>query len=247
MVRGESNIMSNLWENNIKPVLKTFGVHKLVHKAKFLRNRAILSSKNPEEIFRNIYKNNDWKGAESVSGQGSDLNETGVLLEKLPHLFAKYNIGSIIDLPCGDYNWMQHLKYDFDSYVGIDIVEDIIQSNQEKYADDKTQFVQKNCLEDRIDNADLIMVRDLLIHFSDKDVYKFLENLKRSNITYLLTTHFINETNFDIATGQWRPINLCAKPFGFRQPMEIIIEETKMYDNKYAKTKTMSLWRLEDL
>ena len=239
--------MIMLWQDTIKPTLKLFGVHKVVHKLKFIYKRTKLSGQNPENIFTSIYQNNEWKGQESVSGQGSDLLETKALLAKLPALFAKYDVKTIIDLPCGDYNWMQHLDYSFNYYQGIDIVQKIVENNNKKYGNDTTVFHQKNCLQDEIGDADLLICRDLLIHFSNEDVFKFFDNLKKSNITYLLTTHFIDEKNIDIATGQWRAINLTAPPFSLPEPLDYITEETKMYDGKYAETKTMSLWRLKDI
>ncbi len=236
-----------MWENALKPTLKFLGIHKVKHKVKFLLDKKKLSNKNPQNIFTDIYKNNDWKGAESISGQGSDLLETTVLLNKLPSFLDKHQIKTLVDLPCGDHNWIQHLEYKFDQYIGIDIVEDIIKDNNKNYISDEKIFIQKNCLTDKINDADLILCRDLLIHFSDEDIFRFLNNLKNSNITYLLTTHFTECKNYDIATGQWRPINLEAPPFNFPKPIESIIEETKMYDGKYAATKTMSLWKLEDI
>ena len=209
-----------------------------------------LSHKQPKEIFENIYKHDQWNKnnpSDSASGQGSALKETQTLLQKLPNLFKQYNIKTIIDLPCGDYNWMQHLEYDFDHYEGNDIVADIIRENNIKFGNDNTVFTQKDCLQEQISDADLIMCRDLLIHFSNKDVFQFFLNLKKSNIRYILTTHFLDEKNSDIATGQWRAINLESKPFNFPSPLDVITEETKMYNGKYAQSKTMALWELKTI
>ncbi|MEM9468883.1 MAG: class I SAM-dependent methyltransferase, partial [Pseudomonadota bacterium] len=62
-----------------------------------------------------------------------------------------------------------------------------------------------------------------------------------------LTTHFIDEVNENIATGQWRPINLVAPPFNLAEPLDALIEETKMFDQRFAKSKVMALWKVADL
>lgn len=240
-------MIKNLWHKNLKPFFKIIGVHKIVRKIRGTVEAAKLSRKNSREIFTDIYKSNAWNGAQSVSGQGSDLVETAELLAQMPAFLTRYNIKTLIDLPCGDYNWMQHLAYDFDQYTGVDIVEDIISVNQNKFGNKTRNFKVQDCLNDDIEQADILMCRDLLIHFSNADVKKFLANIKRAPITYLLTTHFIDEKNIDIATGQWRPINLTAAPFNLPAPIDMIVEKTKMFNGKYANNKVMALWRIEDI
>jgi len=231
-----------VWSSFLKPLIRKTKIQKPVYAAlRYVESRR-LKAQSHEDLFSDIYKSNKWNGVESVSGQGSDLFETEHLLSMLPSFLKKYDIQSIIDLPCGDYNWMQHLHYDFDRYVGVDIVQDIIEKNNVQFASDTKSFVKKDCLHDDLGAADMILCRDLLIHFSHEDVVQFFRNLKKSQIKYILTTHFIDEKNGSIATGQWNPINLCAHPYNFPKPIESIIEQTKMFEGKYSKTKTMSLW-----
>ena len=69
-----------------------------------------------KDIFTHIYKNNKWGDKYSFSGSGSNLNQTKIILENLPRIINKYEIKSILDLPCGDFYWMkeynfQDLKY----------------------------------------------------------------------------------------------------------------------------------------
>ncbi|MAZ76715.1 MAG: hypothetical protein CMH31_05370 [Micavibrio sp.] len=237
----------SLWYNTIKPALRKMGIQKPYHRLKKRLEAEKLKGQKHEEVFGQIYESNDWNGRESVSGQGSDLNETEVLLQKLPALLEKYDVKTIIDLPCGDFNWIQHLEYDFDHYTGVDIVQAIIDRNICEYGSDSISFKKQDCLKDDLGRANLILCRDLLIHFSFEDCFSFFKNLKKSNIQYVLTTHFIDEENEEIETGQWHPINLMAPPFNLSEPLDMIIEETKMFDGRYAQTKTMSLWKVSDL
>lgn len=236
-----------IWTSTLKPFLKRLGVHNIWNSLKRKLEAKNLSGQSREDIFTNIYKNNSWKGKESVSGAGSDLHETGELLKQLPELLKRHKIKTIIDLPCGDFNWMKHLEYNFDHYTGIDIVEEIVMANNRKYGNDTRVFKKKDCLNDDIGSADLLMCRDLLIHFSEADIFRFFQNLQKTNITYILTTHFFEEKNQDIATGQWRPINLTEQPYNLPKPADHILEKTKMFDGRFSQTKTMSLWRIEDI
>lgn len=231
----------------LKQLGKLVGLHIPYRAAKKWREARTLTGRSNRDIFTKIYESNSWNGKESISGQGSDLAETQILLAYLPPLLRQYKIKTMIDLPCGDFNWMQYLDYDFDHYTGIDIVENIIRNNQQKFGTEKRKFECRDCLQDDIGTADLLMCRDLLIHFSDRDIKRFFTNILKSNIRYLLTTDFIDEKNTDIATGQWRPVNLTVSPYNLPPPLERIVEETKMFDGKFSHSKTMSLWLIEDI
>lgn len=193
-----------------------------------------------KEIFAKIYKHNLWGGAESVSGPGSSLHESQKLIDNLPSLFDLYDIKSILDAPCGDFNWMQHVPKHNIFYIGIDIVDELIKNNSDKYASHQTRFMVKNIVEDALPFADLIICRDGLVHLSLMQIKKAIENFKKSGSKYLLTTHFPLVTeNKDIKTGEWRPLNFCLAPFNFSQPMLVIKETTSV--------KTMALWKLSHL
>lgn len=48
--------------------------------------------------------------SESKSGGGSTISSTTTLRHFLPIFFQKYNIKTILDIPCGDYNWMKMVE-----------------------------------------------------------------------------------------------------------------------------------------
>jgi hypothetical protein len=59
-----------------------------------------------KDIFTDIYKNNNWKSEESVSGQGSTLDATIGIRTALPKLFDRFHVKSLLDIHCGDFNWL---------------------------------------------------------------------------------------------------------------------------------------------
>ncbi|MFC0525504.1 class I SAM-dependent methyltransferase [Pontibacillus salicampi] len=196
--------------------------------------------KHTAGIFTHIYRNNLWGDKESVSGSGSSIQQTIPLVEKLPSLFKKYNISSVLDAPCGDFNWMKRVDLSGMSYVGVDIVQELIDQNNRLYHGDHVSFARMDILKDPLPKADVIMCRDALVHFPLKEIAACVENFKRSNSTYLLTTSFPEvRENKNIRMGDWRPINLEERPFSFPKPLHQLQE---LHDGK-----TLSLWRLRDL
>jgi len=204
--------------------------------------------KSAKEVFSEIYSNNFWGSRESISGSGSELAQTQVLIKELENLFRSKNIKSVLDAPCGDFNWMKEVNLAGLDYLGADIVEDLIQTNKQKYSiPGQVDFVVLDLLNDSLPKRDLVIVRDCLVHFSYADIFKAIENLKKSGCQYLLTTTFSDrEKNADIITGDWRPINLQAAPFKFPDPLYHINENCTESGEQY-KDKSMALWLLKSL
>tara|TARA_R110000824_G_scaffold103736_2_gene246400 strand:+ start:2151 stop:2726 length:576 start_codon:yes stop_codon:yes gene_type:complete len=171
-----------------------------------------------EEKFTDIYQNNLWGSKETKSGLGSELKNTITMLENLPKIIEKYKIKSILDVGCGDWNWFKEMDIDT-TYTGIDIVEPLIEELNKKHKNNNIEFIHSDAIEEKFRNYDMVIARDVLFHFSYKDIFKFMSNLQESQSKYFLTTHSGDFINKDIETGDWRPINLFAKPFNFPTPI----------------------------
>lgn len=200
-----------------------------------------------KDIFTEYYKNNTWSGKESVSGPGSDYEQTKFLIPELNIMLKSLNIKSMLDIPCGDFNWMKQVDLSKISYHGADIVEPMIERNNKKHQKENIKFSVLDLVNDKLPKVDLIMVRDCLVHLPTNDVFKALNNIKNSGSKYLLTTNFLwnhQEANQEISVGQWRRINLQKTPYSFKYPERIIIEGNIQ---SYDRDKTMSLWYVKDI
>lgn len=193
-----------------------------------------------KEIFDRIYEKNLWQSSETVSGKGSELIFAQNLLLYLPVLLKKYNVKTVVDAPCGDYNWILHLDYRFEKYTGIDIVQKLIEKNK-KYENERVKFFAGDILTYNIPSSDLIFCRDCFIHLTFKQIFKALENFKKSGAGFIMLTSYDNCRNEDVLAGQFRKINLLLPPFNFPAPKDII-QELPSEEGKY-----FCLWKLEDL
>jgi len=193
------------------------------------------------DIFKKIYEENLWKSRESRSGAGSELVNTATLRTELPFIFAKYDIKSMLDIPCGDFNWMKEVDLKDIVYTGADIVPALIKNNVEKYPD--RSFKVMDIVTSTLPIVDLIFVRDCLGHLNTPDVHKAIENMRESGSRYLLTTCFTKYTeNPDIKDGGWKCINLMIPPFSMR-PIYLINEDCQEGFPHY-RDKCMILFKL---
>lgn len=195
-----------------------------------------------EQVFTSIYAQHAWQG-ESISGQGSDLDQTASLQTELPVLLSRLGVRRLLDAPCGDFNWMQYVALDLEEYIGADIVAELTTNNQAKYGNSTRRFVQCDLVTDALPTVDLILCRDCLVHLCYHDICAMLQNFQRSQSTYLLTTTFPQQPkNWDIATGEWRGLNLQRAPFHFPEPIHLLNEHCPE-----SADKSLGLWKLADL
>jgi len=203
--------------------------------------------KSLKDTFEYIYQKNHWAGKESISGKGSDLTQTKTIINEIPAILKTYNINTFLDVPCGDYNWMQHVNIEGINYIGGDIVEALILKNQENFKKENVQFKVINLVDDKLPKSDLLMTRDCFVHLSFENIFKAINNIKKSNGNYLLATTFCDRTvNFDTTNGHWRTLNLEIVPFNFPKPMLLINENCTEKNGRY-KDKSLGLWKIEDL
>ena len=217
---------------------------------KFFFNLFLIKKTNKDNIFEKIYKKNYWGSAESLSGPGSDLINTQNIRIELPKIISKYKIQKVLDVPCGDFNWMKLVvdKSDID-YLGCDIVEELININKKLYSSNKVNFSKLNLINDQLPDADLLVCRALFFHLDFFSIKKILENFKRSNIKYILLTNSPKLENFinkDIINGQFRDLDLFKAPLFF--PSNYLYKFEDVLNSDTNKTnQEMILWRMDDL
>ena len=203
--------------------------------------------KKTNEVFSSIQSDNYWEDSESVSGPGSSLKQTKEIRRVLPKLFEDLHIKSILDIPCGDFNWMKHVVSKGIIYTGADIVSSIVDQNKQKYQTESIHFLRLDLLKDQLDRFDIVFCRDCLVHLSNDDILVALSNIKRSGSTYLVTTTFPEEAkNKDIPTGGWRPVDFEKQPFNFPIP-EILINEKCTEGDGLFKDKSLGVWKIDSL
>ena len=236
-----------------------FVIRRLAEMAATIR----LKIRAPQDIFTEYYESNAWGHRASRSGPGSSLEVTIEIRKALPSVWRQLDAKTILDIPCGDFHWMKEIDLSEFYYIGGDVVGEIIENNTRRHAGKNITFGEMNIIEGPLPQADLIICRDCLVHFSFAHIVKSLANIRSSNSKWLMTTHFPEtKSNVEIATGQWRPVNLTLPPFNFQEPHillreiseKAIIEMQNTEENEEFlnwmlrwKDKSLGVWKISDL
>jgi hypothetical protein len=214
---------------------------------RFAEQRRELEKLGLQERFERIYHTNLWADPETRSGAGSSLDSTRVLREKLPDALRTLRTRVLLDVPCGDFTWMQRVDLAGVEYIGGDIVHSIIESNRADKAAPGRSFIELDLTRDKLPDADVLLCRDCLVHLSYDNIARVFDNVRRSKIRYILMTSFPGRgDNADVVDGDWRPLDFEAPPFSFPKPVLTIVEECEEEGGSYAD-KSLCAWAVTDI
>lgn len=213
---------------------------------KKLKQKYIFNFGSTKRRFEEIYNSNFWASAESISGPGSQIDQTETIRKELPKIIKDLEINSLLDLPCGDFHWMNKVDLSEVQYIGGDIVTDLIRLNNQMYKSKNITFKELDLISDVLPKVDAILVRDCFIHLSEKQIQDALRNIKSSGIKYLITNNFPDfAKNFDIKTGMFRKVNFSKSPYNLENPI-FEIEEKEHFSKEDGK-KTITVYLCDNL
>jgi len=172
-----------------------------------------------QQVFTHIYDHAIWgtnSNGEGFSGGGSLPQNCKSYIGFLQHFMQEYNITSVVDAGCGDWEFSRYIDWSGITYVGYDVVESVIQKNIEKFSNTNIHFRQGNILTLDLPPADLLLCKHVLQHLRNQDIIDFCKQL--SKYKYCLITNEVNpktlsSNNDDIAIGGGHKIDLSKAPF----------------------------------
>ncbi len=141
------------------------------------------------------------------------------------------DVKHVVDFGCGDFNVASQFITDSIDYTGVDIVEEMILSHQQKYASEHVRFVCRDIVDDELPDGDMCLIRQVLQHLSNDEVSKVLAKLKKYKYA-LITEHVTPKAearvfNADIRTGHHNRIHFLSGLYldeaPFSLPCEIIL------------------------
>lgn len=152
------------------------------------------------EIFDRIYTSNLWG---TGSGAGSAPANTEPYRRFLSTFIRTNRVRSVLDVGCGDWQIGKLIDWSGVHYTGLD-VSGVVLKNTRLHARDGVQFIEADATTDPLPRADLLILKDVLQHWSNDDILRFLPKLQgfdRALITNGFHPALIRHINKDIETG----------------------------------------------
>lgn len=170
----------------------------------------------------------------SSSGPGSDRGAATVSsLAILKETILKFGVKSMIDVSCGDANWIfdSYLTDALPVYIGLDISFGVVQVNRMRFGHHSNKHFHVwdatecplpkffNGMSDSggaaLQSVDLVHVRDVIQHMTLDMGMRYMCNVLRSGARVLVTTTFDTGVNRDVREGGFYEANLRMEPFSF--------------------------------
>jgi len=193
---------------------------------------------NMEKIFRSIYLNRGWFNG---SGSGSLPENTEEYRIFLQDFMRTHDIKTVLDLGCGDWQSTKLIDWKQLEYTGIDVVHQVINDVRKTHEADNVHFVCDDVTECELPPADLVIIKDVLQHWPNEIVQKFLTRLKAYKYVLITNTVEIQDSskqksaqtvrpvNTDIQLGEGRPLDLTKPPFNVPCKELLRYRSTKRY------------------
>ncbi len=193
-----------------------------------------------KEAFTLIYTKNAWGKSNDpsdkyYSGSGSRKNDVVEAYIKSIDMFLRSfpTKPDVVDLGCGDFSVGSRVRALCANYIACDIVEPLIAFNKEKFASLNVDFRVLDITADELPLAEVVFIRQVLQHLSNKMIEKVLPQLMRKYKYLVLTEHLPAAESFphnlDVRTGPYfrlflnSGIVLTSPPFNLKA-----LEEKKL-------------------
>lgn len=196
-----------------------------------------------KKAMEQIYDQNLWGGLQNqfYSGDGSYASYIVTpYLDGVIKFMKKLETPiTILDLGCGDFNIGKQLLPFSDTYIAVDIAQNVIDFNKKMHTQDNVDFLCLDISKDTLPKADVVIVRQVLQHLSNTEVQRILNKL--SAYKYILLTEHIPVGEFipnkDIISGQGIRIKqhsglvITEAPFNFKYMKQQELVSTKLNNN----------------
>ena len=148
------------------------------------------------------------------------------------------NIRSVVDIGCGDWALAATIDWSGISYIGVDVVPELIERLNQTYGRENVRFVCADLISDDLPAGELCVTKDVLQHLANDSVAAFLSKL-RQQFKYAVITNDISHekrggwrslwhteeiaANSPISNGGYRPLSLTEEPFHLQAERLVLI------------------------
>lgn len=202
--------------------------------------------------FTRIYRDAEW-GSDARSGLGSFAETTKEFRDFLEAFLKDRGVTSVVDAGCGHWpsGYQRFMHWQGVQYTGVDVVPYVVRENRAYFNKPgvlashglaSADFRQGD-VSSPLPAAELLIVKDVLMHLPNSDVQAFLRNnVESARPRYQAVLLVQNSVpmnlrqSIDIEPGQLLPFDICSPPFN--------AQFSTVLRWQSDEPKTIQLWEL---
>lgn len=230
---------------SIKQIIEAFRP-EAIRKA-IRRNRARIAQKryshlSTQQVFSEIYRKHIWGKSSDpsqryYSGSGThNKKAVSIYVEAVKNFLSAFaDKPNVVDLGCGDFCIGSEIRRFCGSYIGCDIVPELMEFDKKKYQHLDVDFRVVDITEDELPKGDVVFLREVFQHLSNDLISEALPKIVGSYKYLVLTEHLPRRggfrPNLDKTTGDHirllidSGIVLTEPPFNLRAMDERVLCE----------------------
>ena len=162
-------------------------------------------------VFDEIYSKASWKSGTSLSGPGSEPENALSYVAFIDEIIQIYGINTILDIGHGDWKMWPKAFFSNKKYVGIDVVKKLNESMINGHQTDNIRFLLLDAVEDDLPYSEIVLIEDVLMHLSNKDIDAILTKLKNYPMSIICTDVIRKLTIIDMLFLLKRSLSLGAR------------------------------------
>ena len=183
--------------------------------------------------FTQIYESKTWGESQDFhSGSGSDPEISEQYIAFIRALSQDERFRTVVDVGCGDFRVASQFADDFELYVGVDVVDSLVERNRSRYSNPKVQFERVDAVNESIPEGDLCLVRQVLQHLSNSEILQIISKLRAFQLV-VITEHWPSESKLrefnrdkihgpDTRVIYESCVNLSEPPFSLTNVEEVL-------------------------
>jgi hypothetical protein len=146
------------------------------------------------------------------TGFGSDPKNVPHYIPFLQEMLRELEIRTVVEVGCGDWQVGRDIDWSGINYFGVDIVPELIERAASGCRRQNVRFICGDALSLDLLQADLLIAKDVLQHWTTEEILAFLPNIQRYR--YALITNDVEapelRPNWEI---RWHPVDLTKPPY----------------------------------
>jgi SAM-dependent methyltransferase len=144
-----------------------------------------------KDVFSAIYRDNVWGGEPGsyCSGSGSNDRFVRSYVEMVRSFIRAEKIASVVDLGCGDFVVGGMIVDDRIKYVGVDVVDDLVERNNRLFGKGNVSFLSSDIISEPLPDGDLCLIRQVLQHLANDEIGSILGKLEKYRFV-MITEHY---------------------------------------------------------
>lgn len=200
-------------------------VRRRVASKRLQMKRRSNSVRSAKDVFSEIYATGQWgsSGESFDSGSGSWGAARESYVGFVRELIAESGARRAVDIGCGDFRVASGFVDLLDSYIGVDVVPELIARNTAEFGRTGVSFVAQDAAISEMPDGDICFVRQVFQHVSNNEIASILHHCSKFPIV-VVTEHwpapeFRTQANHDkphgadtrLDFGSW--VDVAEEPF----------------------------------